>query len=263
MSRTTNRLRRPLSIKNKLLKLAGGLVVIAIATVGGNFVYNNTESVLADLEEFVAKTVGAKVEYIMVGGTEYTDPEKLKVALGMEKGDSLVGFDSRATRARVETLPWVRLASVERQLPSTIKIDIYEYHPLARLLDGDTVWVIDKNGHQIAEAGDRFDYLPQIDGENAAAEAAALFSLLEQAPKITQRVVKASFIGGRRWNVAYEGGVTVQLPEKNPQHALKILAEFDNKRHVLTLSGGMVDLRLEDRIVVRIPEGQKMTEKLL
>lgn len=207
---------------------------------------------------FVAQATGATVQSLAVEGMVYTPKADMQRALGLRKGDSLVGFDTAAARARIEALPWVRLASVERQLPATVKVTVYEHVPLARVVAEDQVWVINQNGERIAvDADNRFAALPLLQGDGAATAAGPLFATMSSWPQLFSQLREAHYVGQRRWDLRFVSGVTVQLPEATadfgPATALPILAKLEEARHVLTLNAGEVDLRLRDRIFLRLP----------
>lgn len=212
------------------------------------------------LTGYIAEATGATVQSLVVSGAVYSGKEDLQQALGLRKGDSLVGFDAAAARRRIEELPWVRLASVDRQLPATVKVTVYEHVPLARVVFADAIWVVNQNGERVVEDMDnRFANLPLLQGEGAGEAAAALFAAMEAWPQLLGQLREAKFVGGRRWDLRFMSGVVVQLPEKTeaygPAEALPILAKLEEVRHVLTLNGGEVDLRLQDRVVLRVPDG--------
>jgi cell division septal protein FtsQ len=45
--------------------------------------------------------------------------------------------------------------------------------------------------------------------------------------------------------------VQVQLPEEDPQQALKILVALNDERKVLAEKHGTIDLRIADRVILR------------
>lgn len=231
-----------------------GLMGLAVVVLGGMYVYR--EPVYGAVQEFVAKATGAEVARVVVEGATYTAKEDLMEALGVAKGEPLVGFNTLAARARLEALPWVRLAAVEKQLPDGLKVVVYERAPLARVAaDDGQVWVVDKNGAQVVvDSLNRFVGLPLLEGVGASGAAAKLFGVLAEWPNLTAQLSKAVYVGQRRWDLVFTSGVTVQLPEEAPQQALQVLAQLEQTRHVLTLPSGEVDLRLPDRVVLRLPD---------
>lgn len=265
MSRTNNRsitprkpvagskVRRPVRIslsKKIAIGAVAGVLVAALLCVA----WVKRGPIIAAGEEFVASTVDARLEHVMVEGLTYADPEDLLAAVGLKKGDSLVGYDALAARTRMEELSWVRLASVRRRLPDTIQVEIFEYKPVARLIEEDEAWVINAEGRQIAPIDDRFDQLPVLSGEGVAEQAAGFFALMAPHQNLMAHISQARLVGNRRWDLVFNSGVTVQLPEEKPAQALLILLRLEAERGVLNMKGGSIDLRLEDRIYLRPPE---------
>jgi cell division protein FtsQ len=58
-------------------------------------------------------------------------------------------------------------------------------------------------------------------------------------------------VAERRWNLHLKDGVEVLLPEREPQHALRMLVDLDRKKKLLSRDIVAVDLRLPDRVTVR------------
>lgn len=208
----------------------------------------------------IAEATGATVQRIEVVGLTYTQPQEVLTALRLQRGSSLVGFDASAARTRLEALPWVRLASVERQLPATVRVEVYEHLPLARMISESVVLVLNPEGEPIvADSANQFGNLPLLQGEGAPTQAAALFDALKPYPNLLAQLREATWVGQRRWDLTFVSGVTVMLPEEGDDKGLDLLNQLEEARHVLTLNDGTVDLRLPDRIVLRLPETVGMT----
>ena len=263
MTNDKRRIKEPLRLKMKKRLVIGavGLIVVGGASYAS---LSHLPTWLAGMEEFIAKTIDARVEHILVEGVKYTPKQDMSTALGLSKGDSLVGFDAKVARDRLEDLPWVRDAVVERKLPSTVTVKLYEYHPIARLEVENQIWVVEKTGTRIVPVENEFTDLPLIKGEGADAEAADMIMLLQMERDASlPKVAEATYIGNRRWNLGFETGGWVMLPEENPAKAMEILKKLQKSKRVLDIDGGMVDLRLEDRIVLRMPPNTKKKERSL
>ena len=207
----------------------------------------------------MAEAIDAEVHSILVEGVDHTSNEELFQALSLTKGASLVGFDTEAARRRLENLPWVRDAVVNRSLPSTVRVDIFEHKPIARIIDEETqdIWVVNSEGSRISLDENRaFSVLPLIKGKSSALHAAELIALLKQT-EFYSKVKAAVFVGERRWNLGFDGDMWVQLPENGALEALSLLAELEKRKQVLSVKGGMVDLRLTDRVIFRMPPKSK------
>jgi cell division protein FtsQ len=232
---------------------------VVVVVVGGGVLWQSKAVVVEAVTAYVAEATGAVVERIVVSGAVYTGKDDLQTALGLKKGDSLVGFDASNARTRIELLPWVRLASVDRMLPDRVNVTIYEHVPLARLVADGQIFVINKDGDRIvADTNNTFPGLPLLQGNGAAENAGDLFAHLSNWPQLLSQLREAEWVGGRRWDLRFVSGVIVQLPERTrdfgAEQALPLLAKLEEARHVLTLNAGEVDLRLPDRVVLRLPE---------
>jgi cell division protein FtsQ len=66
------------------------------------------------------------VDRVTVTGTERTSVEDVVRLAAVERGEPLVSVDPGAVANRIEELPWVDSARVERAWPSTVKIQVTE-----------------------------------------------------------------------------------------------------------------------------------------
>jgi cell division protein FtsQ len=71
------------------------------------------------------------VDRVEVNGAVHIMPKQVRRAAGIETGRALLRVDLAAVADRVERLPWVAKATVHRDLPGTLRIDVREAKPLA------------------------------------------------------------------------------------------------------------------------------------
>lgn len=200
---------------------------------------------------------GLTVQEIFVEGRDETPAAQVLAALGVKRGAPILGFDPARAKEELERLPWVREASVERRLPDTIHVRIAERRPLALWQRNGQLALIDRDGVEIRGIDPaRFAHLPVLVGEDAPAHAAQLLALLATEPDLEKRVTAAVRVSGRRWNLRLDTGtgtsVDVQLPESNFGAAWARLAELDRTNNLLDRSVAAIDMRLPDRLVVRL-----------
>ena len=198
---------------------------------------------------------GFTVDEILVEGRENTDAEVLKALLNVDRGDPIFLFDPVEAKDLIERVSWVKKAHVERRLPDTIFIGITERKPLALWQNKKKIRLIDAEGVTLADRNlDKFSGLLIITGEKAPAHAGALIALIAAQPFLKDRVDAASWVGGRRWDIVLEGGLTIKLPEKDAEIALQKLAAAQDKDAILNKAIETIDLREDDRIIVQ-PSG--------
>ena len=61
----------------------------------------------------------------------------------------------------------------------------------------------------------------------------------------------AVYVGKRRWNLRFDNGLDVKLPEEAPEQAWQRLAQLQRQYGVLDKDVSVIDLRLPDQIVLR------------
>ncbi len=206
----------------------------------------------------VASWSGLGVESVKITGQSETSELDVLEQLDMGPFPSLVTFDADGARARIEALPWVAQATVRKLYPDTIEIAVAERTPFAIWQNGLAVSLIDREGKLIARTvGDRYAHLPMVVGEGAGSRAAEFTEMLAGFPDLQQRVKAGVLVAERRWNVVLGNGVEILLPEAQPEAALTRLAEIDAASGILNRDIVAVDLRLPEKLVVRLSERAK------
>ena len=241
------RLLRRVAPAGALLAAAGGLVWLY---QDGWFGRQAEALQLAALEG--SASLGLQIEEVLVEGRARSDGEEILTRLGLGLGRPILAIDPAAARAELEALPWVRSASVERQLPGTLYIRLTEREPLALWQEQGVIRVIDRDGDVIPGVEPRrFAHLPLVVGSDAPAHAGKLIAVMNSEPELRDRVTAAVRVGGRRWNVQIEGHIDVRLPENDPAAAWSQLARIERQQGLLSRDVIIIDLRLPDRLVVR------------
>ena len=241
----------------RLLALAAaGLAMLAVPAWMGATGRLNAALSRATID-MVARSAsaGLVIKTIWVDGRGHTPEAALAEALSMEPGDPLLGFDLDAVRARIEALPWVRQAVVERQLSGAIHLRLTEREPIAVWQDDGRYQLVDMDGTPFE--GDVAEYaaLPQVVGEDAPAHTADLIAMLRAEPALAKRVKAAVRVAERRWNLrldSLDSGIDVALPEDDAEDAWHRLAVYEREHGMLERRLTAIDLRLPDRVVVRV-----------
>jgi cell division protein FtsQ len=204
---------------------------------------------------------GLVVADVRVEGRETTDRETILTALGAGPGTPILAMSPKRAKEQLEGLPWVRSAVVERRLPDTLYVRLVERKPLALWQHGGRLELIDREGAVIPVTRlDRFAKLPMVVGDSAAGHAAGLLDMLATEPDLASRVSAAIRVGDRRWNLRIDNAIDVLLPADSPASAWAQLARLERSSAILKRDVQVVDVRLPDRLVVRVnPEVPKET----
>lgn len=159
-------------------------------------------------------------------------------------------------RSKLLKFGWVKDARVSRRFPDTLVVDIVERKPAALWQSNQQLALIDSDGAVIDRVPvDRMPDLPLLIGPGANLRERDLNRLLQAAPSLRPQLVSATWVGDRRWDLNFQTGETVALPEGEDE-ARSALAKFaDLDKSTGLLGRGLVrfDLRLPDKMIVRLP----------
>jgi len=261
--RAAPRRRQPLARWARNTLRAGLWAAVAAAIVVGpawlwraGLVARAAETAWSPIVEASA-ALGLVVREVVAEGRRETKRAELLAALGIKGGEPILAFDPDDARKRIEALPWVRSAAVERRLPDTIRIRILERRAMAWWQKDGKLVLIDRFGDPIpVAASGRFDNLIVLVGDDAPAHAAELIRMLGREPDLAGRVHAAVRVGARRWNLRMDAGIDVRLPEDGSEAAWAKLAELERKHGILSRDIEAVDLRLPDRLIVQTKAGR-------
>lgn len=203
----------------------------------------------------VTTSAGFALEDVRISGNVETSDIDVLGQLGLDGSTSVVAIDAQLARARLMDLPWVTDAQVQKIYPRGLSVKITERKPVGIWQHGAALALIDARGEVIAPlTGSRYADLPLYVGLGADRNADELEARLLFHPELRARVKAAIRIADRRWDLRLDNGVTLSLPEDNVGDALKRFAAFDAGRDVLSRDIAAVDLRLDDRITIRLSE---------
>lgn len=230
--------------------------IVSVLLVGAFAGYG---AVLGDhvpsLVQGVTARTGFAIDEIRVSGNRETSEIDIFDRVGLDGWTSLVGFDPEAARQRITSLPWVEAAAVRKVYPSTLEVKVVERAPFAIWQQGSRLSLIEKDGAVIAPlSGAHHLGLPLVVGSGAAQTASSFLARLAAFPELAGRVKGYVRVSERRWDLRLDNGVTVRLPEHGAVAALRELAAMDKEQGLLSRDIEVVDMRLADRLVVRLSQ---------
>jgi cell division protein FtsQ len=199
----------------------------------------------------VTAASGLRVQNVVIEGRANTPEPLLRAAIGISKGDPILGFSVESARTRIESLSWVEHATVERLLPGTVVVHLQERAPFAIWQNHGDFQLVDRAGQVVNQDISQFRKLPHIVGEGAPQAAAPLLDALTDRPALAEKVMAAVRVGKRRWNLHMKNGTDVMLPEGHETAAMDRLMALEQDHSLLERPLAAIDMRLPDRLVLR------------
>lgn len=199
---------------------------------------------------------GFRVRSVRVHGASRTEAAGLREAIAVPLGTPILELDLAALQRRVERLPWVRVATVERSLPERLVVRLQEREPLALWQHEGEVALIDNTGIVIRGAPlAPFQDLPLLAGAGVPAAAPALLRMVVEDSGLAARITAGSYVEERRWNLLVDDRVWVKLPQERTREAWLRLATEEREHGILQRDILAVDIRNEEQWVFRLPPG--------
>jgi cell division protein FtsQ len=200
---------------------------------------------------------GFTVKRVEVVGIKHMDSAPVyRMALD-QRSMAMPLVDVDAIRQRLLGYGWVKDARVSRRLPDTLTIDIVERQPAALWQYRDRLALIDADGVVIDRVSvTQMPDLPLLIGPGANLHERGLNLLMDAAPTLKPQLVSATWVGGRRWDLALQTGETIALPEgaEAAKSALAKFADLDKSTGLLGRGLLRFDLRLPGKMIVRLPQ---------
>ena len=240
---------------NRLAAWAFGLFVLAI--VGVSLIALEVPSKLAFAAGEAVGDAGFRVKSVDVQGIKRMDPRPVyEIALD-QKTTAMPLVDVTDIRQRLLEFGWVKDARVSRRFPDTLVIDIVERKPAALWQDEDRLTLIDAEGVVLDRVPvSQMPDLPLLIGKGANSQAVPLDRLLAKVPTLKAQLLSATWVGQRRWDLAFQSGEILMLPEgaAAASAALDRFARMDKSAGLLGRGFVSFDLRKPDKtMTVRLP----------
>jgi len=234
---------------NWLLGLA-----ITGAVIGGLVAMNIPQMIGLEIAEGIGNA-GFKVRNVEILNRQQVDSGVVYDIAIRQQSRPMPLVDLEGTRAELMKLGWISDARVSRRLPDTLVVDIVERVPTAIWQYQHRLALIDKDGVVIGPVDDRrMPELPVVVGPGANRKATQLAALINATPSLKPLVTAASWQGDRRWDIIFQSGEKLMLPEGDEEaaKALTFFAQEDRRAGLLGKGLVSIDMRDPSKIVARM-----------
>jgi cell division protein FtsQ len=211
---------------------------------------------LKDVRDMGANAAGFNIAAVALTGQKHLSREEILATAGVTGRASLLFFDVADARARLLTNPWIAEATVQKLLPDRLVITVSEREAFALWQKAGRVGVIAGDGTVLEPyVLRRYANLPFVVGVGAETRAKEFLAMLDRRPELRANVRASVLVAERRWNLRLKNGVDVRLPEFEVERALDQLVALERDSKLSTRDIAVIDLRLADRITVRLSDG--------
>jgi cell division protein FtsQ len=209
-----------------------------------------------DAREWAARASGLRVGTIVLTGNHHVSREEVLASAGITGATSLVFLDVEDAREQLKRNPWIADATLLKLYPRELQITIKEREPFALWQKHGHVTVIADDGIVLEPyVAPQLLHLPLVVGDGAGAKAKELLGFIDRHPSLRDFVYASILVAERRWNLRLKNGIEVLLPETAAGAAIEKLVALDAVKNLITRDVVLIDLRLPDRVTVRLSDG--------
>jgi cell division protein FtsQ len=248
--------------------IAGSILLLAGALSYGAVKGEHVPDVISwakDARDTLANSLGFRIAAISLSGQKEISREEILTTAGVTGRASLLFLDADAARVKLMANPWIADAAVLKLYPDRLQITITERQAFALWQKDGRVSVIAADGTVLEPfVEDRYLGLPLVVGKGAEQQAKDFLAVIDRYADIRPMLRASILVAERRWNLRLTNGIDVRLPETDVEGALDRLVELDRDKKLLSRDITMVDLRLPDRVTVRLSDqaGQARNDAL-
>ncbi len=234
-----------------------GVVGLSIWMAFNNAAVRQTVQVKgAQMYEALAARPELQVTHVVFSDVSDDLQQQILTVTGVELPVSSLELDVGALKQAVETLDAVKTAQVRVLGGGTLEILTVERDPVVVWRDGDTLRLVDSEGHRVADIARRSARgdLPLIVGLGAGLNVSEAMNLVRVADPISDRVRGLVRVGERRWDLVLDRGQTIMLPEHGAVSAMRRVIALHQAEDLLNRDVVTVDMRNGERPVLRLTD---------
>jgi len=211
-------------------------------------------SVYSDLREEVKNRPEFLVTLLSIEGASPDLSEAVRTKMALPLPQSSLDLDLQALKATISRLDAVADVQLRVQSGGVLQVVVKEREPAVVWRNADGLFLLDENGHRIAEISDRADRsdLPLITGEGGDSAVPEALQIIASAGPLLPRLRGVVRMGNRRWDIVMDRDQRIQLPVVQPVRALERLIALDQAQDLLARDVLTVDLRLQGRPSLRL-----------
>ncbi|MEB3702896.1 Cell division protein FtsQ [Candidatus Bealeia paramacronuclearis] len=219
-------------------------------------------SAFSNMVDHIAGKGGLSLSDVAVEGRNQVSSNDILSCLNLKRGETLTQFNPHETKACLEKNPWVRSATVIRQYPQQIQIQLVEREPIAIWQYKSENKLLDREGAIIfLKDVSPYSHLMIVAGEKAPENLGVLNEALANFPDVKEHISAAIHVRGKRWDLKMNNGMIVKLPEDHIDKALNQLRKLADQNHLWERDYSVLDMRLQDQLILKPAKTEKSKQQ--
>lgn len=232
------------------------IAILLFAMVKAPYFSDMREEFKQQIYEVRTTILPWKIEHIEIIGNQHLTNDDIIQMLDIDLGAYIFDLDINYALSTLTNNSWVQAAIIKKQLPNTLIVELVEKIPAAIWQYQQQLHLIDINGNIITDENlGGFADLVHVVGDDAGLRAASLLPYLTQEPGIKEELLSAIRYGSRRWDLVFQEGFIVKMPEDNEfVSAWNYLLKLQKQDKLFNEFYKVIDLRNRDKYFIEYQE---------
>lgn len=180
--------------------------------------------------------------------TKDKDLTALASAVGISAGTHTYSIDLDVVNARVGQTPGVKESAIRRLPNGNLKLKVKLYRAVATWTDGQYYYPLSADGTIVNQPSEERNAGAVVFRGNVPKD---ISEITKSAIGLLGDLDYMEWIDGHRWNAQTTNGITVMLPEDNPNAAIAGVITLNKKHRILSKNISVIDMRDPARILVK------------
>lgn len=201
---------------------------------------------------FLVCTGHGKLSYVrnisISADTANKDLTPVAAAAAVAPGTRAFGQTLDEINTRIASSPGVKNAATRRLANGNLSVRVELYRAVAQWTDGEQYYPLSADGTIVNRPAVTRNPNTVVFRGPVPKD---ISSITNTAHNIVGDLDYLEFIENRRWNLHTTGGITVMLPEENPDAAIASLIILNKNHQILSRDIDVIDMRDDARILIK------------
>ena len=234
------------------------LLLIFLTIVYPNFIIS------LKLVDQTIKNLGFNIKKVEIIGNKHVSKLEILNNLQFKNCKNLFCLDMKKSKKEIENINWINSVKIKIILPSKLLVTLKEEEPYFILENNKELLLLNAQGKKISNinnATTNFKDLLILKGVGVEREIKQLLNIFSIDEAISDKITEAKYVSNRRWSLVYNSSLIIELPEENPEEAFFKIGELEEKYNFLSNRLKKIDLRVSDRMIIKIDTNNFNTEE--
>ena len=214
--------------------------------------FNKFDNITSDLIQKYSNKYNYNLKKIEIKGLNNLNKGEILIFFNKFKNSSIFLVPVKEISNEIKKNKWIKEVNIINDYKNTLKVNIKEETPIGIYENNNQKILFSKNLVilEILEKNHDYKNLINFYGENSIINSKHLISKIDQ--DIKQMIQSLIFVENRRWNIKLKNKITLKLPEKNLEEAIKNYKKiYSNLSNKDLKDIEIIDLRIPNQAIIK------------